>query len=366
MPLRFREALRESTRNARAHWVTTMLLALVTASMTSITFLTAGQAAAVEAQVIKSVEETGPRLITVNVAQPSPGLDQDALARFENIDDVEWVLALGEARDVASPVSGLRSNVAARDLVTILPNEVEILEGRVPNSGEAILGREPQRQLQLDQPSGIVLDGSDAIPIVGSFVGRDSLETLDRLVIVAADEDRVVPATLVYILAEDAEDVTGVVRQLIALAGLGDPDDLTVETSDELVQLGLVVSGQVGSFGRQLALGAIAAGMVLIGLTTSLAVSTRKKDLGRRRALGASRSAIVGLGLAESALPALGGSFLGALVGLGILAISSGQAPSAFFITGTLGLMTIAGTVASIPALVNAAWQDPLKVLRVP
>jgi putative ABC transport system permease protein len=98
-------------------------------------------------------------------------------------------------------------------------------------------------------------------------------------------------ATLVYVLADDASNVAAVADQATKLTGL-DTDGLTIRTSDQLVAVHDVLSGQIGGFARQLAVGVLALGLVLVLLTVSLALSSRRADMGRRRALGSSRSAL--------------------------------------------------------------------------
>ena len=366
MPLRPEAAVLEAARNARAHRATTLVLVFVTVAMTAVTFLTAGRAAAAEDEVLRSVDEAGPRLVVLNIAEPSPGLTEGALERFGSIQGVEWVLGLGPARDVRSQATGERVNVAARDILTELPNEVTIELGRPPRPGEALVGAQPQERLHMAEPSGWLLDNDIQRAVVGRFDASGVITDLDRLVLIQPEDAEPRYATPVYALAADANQVQTIVDQMRSVAGVTDPDVLNVQTSPELIELGRVVTGQVGTLSRQLALGAIAVGLLLVSLTMTLALNNRRRDFGRRRALGASRSALISLTLLEAAIPVVIGVIAGTAIGLGSVHLWVGTSPPLHFVAATVVLVAMAGTAAAIPPAAMAAWQDPLKTLRVP
>lgn len=367
MPIAPNAAVREAARNARAHRATTIMLVLVTIAMTTATFLTAGRAAATEQEVLNSVDAAGPRLIEVTITEPSPGVTRTTLDRFTNIDHVEWVLGLGPARDVRSSATGSRINVAARDILSPLPPEVTIDPGRQPRSGEAIIGADTQQRLQLLHPSGALLDGGIPRTVVGAFSASGSIENLDRLVLIQPAADSVdTYATLIYLLADDAQNVESIVRQVRVLAGVNPTESVAVQTSPELVELAAVLAGEVGGLSRQLAIGAIVVGIVLVALTMTLALNARRKDFGRRRALGASRTALISLTLLEAAIPVVVGVVLGTAVGLTAVVLWVGVLPPVSFITAAAVLITLAGSAAAIPPAAAAAIQDPVRILRVP
>ncbi len=364
MALRPDRALAEAARNAAAHPGTTLVLALVTLAMTATTLLTAGRASAAEREVLNSVDEAGPRLVVLTVSEPSPGIDAAGLVRLADVAQVQWVLGLGAARDVRA-ASGSRANVAARDLLTPLPAEVQVVLGRAPLPGEAVVGGRPQEALRLLEPAGAVLDAGRARAVVGRFTSSGAIADLDRLVLVQPEDPAAEPATLVYLLARNADDVAGIVEQVTALAGV-DRDVLAIQTSPELVTLGQVLTGQLGALSRQLALGATAAGLVLVSLTMTLALTSRRRDYGRRRALGANRSALVALTLCEAAIPVLAGVALGTPLGLVVVARWTGTTPTATFVVADALLVILTGTAAAVPPAVAAATRDPMRILRVP
>lgn len=365
MPVSRSGLLRDAVLNARAHAATTVVLALIAAAMTAATLLTAGRAAAAEAEVMRNLDEAGPRLVTITVADTSPGIAAATLDLLGAIRGVEWVLGLGPARDIRSGATGARVNVAARDLINPLPGLVTVELGRVPREGEAIIGAQTQRKLQLIEPSGTVDDDSRFRPVVGRFTSSGAIADLERLVLIRPEEPAT-HATLVYLLATDAGLVEGIVAQVRAISGVFPDDALQVATSPDLIELNQVLSGQVGALSRQLALGAVAAGVLLVALTMTLALNTRRRDFGRRRALGSTRSALIAVTLLEAAIPVIAGVAAGTALGLAAVAWWMGNLPPPGFVAASALLTTLSGLVAAVPPAAFAAWQDPVRILRVP
>lgn len=365
MALPARRALPEAYRNALAHPGTTIVLALVSAAMVMTTMLTAGRSAAAERDVMASVEAAKPRLIRVTVTEPSLGIRKSGLDTLDQMSGVEWILALGPARDTRSAATGVRANVAARDLLTDLPDEVTITHGRLPGPGEAVLGAAPQQRLQLLQPAGAIDNGTTTIAIVGAFTSTGAIDDLERLILTQQPPGTTSYSTLVYVLAKQATDVPPVIDQIRALSGV-EPDLLTIDTSPELIELQQVLSGQLGALARQMALGAMLVGLVLVALTMTLALNTRRRDYGRRRALGATRSALLALTILEAAAAVTAGALIGIIAGIATATTLTGTTPPPTFVAAAGLLTVITGTTAAIPPAWLAAIRDPMLILRVP
>ena len=360
-----RRGAAESWASAWSHRGTTLVLAIIACAVTIVVLLSAGRAAAVEQQVLAQVETAKPRLITVTILDTHPGIRADAIKRLQGVQGAEWVLALGPPIDVRNTVQAAGKPVAQRELLSPLPAEVTIQPGRAPDAGEAVIGRAAQQQLAMAHPAGTVVTDGQVTTVIGGFTSHGALDDLERLSLVIPHNPDDALATLLYVLADDAANVELVSRSIAAVIGVGEAD-LQVSTADELIALGDVVTGTVGSFGRQIALGTIAAGMLLIGLSMTLALVSRRRDFGRRRALGATRSTLVALTLAEAGIPVLLGAAMGTAAGAAAIAITAGTLPPLLFATGAFVLITITGTAsAAIPAVIAARY-DPLKILRVP
>lgn len=359
-----RRAVAEAAAEARAHPLTTALLLLVALAMTAATLLTVGRTAAAERDILDGLDAAGTRLITVIALDQSPGVPQQQLELIGELPQVEWVLGLGPADDVRSGPTAERVNVAAPPLVTELPPLVAVGTGREPTSGEAVTSVRAQHALRLQQPAGWLTVDNTPYAIVGSFTAGGVIADLDRLVLTRTTGEPP-NATLIYVLANDAQDVPLIAERTTQLAG-GDPDLLSVRTSDALLSANQVISGEVGAFSRQIALGVIVLGLFLVLLTVSLALSSRRADMGRRRALGSSRSALVALVLMSVTIPTLAGAFLGTILGLATTSLLGHSLPNPLFVlaVNTLTLSVVA--IATVPPALNVALQDPVAVLRVP
>lgn len=359
-----RRAIAESVAEARAHPLTTTLLLLVALAMTAATLLTVGRTAAAERDILDGLDAEGTRLITVIAMNESPGIPQRQLTLIADLPEVEWVLGLGPAEDVRSGPTAERVNVAARALVTELPPLVDIGVGRSPLTGEAVTSASAQRMLRFHQPAGWLTVDSDPYAVVGSFAAGGVIADLDRLVLTRTPGTPP-NATLVYVLVNDAQDVPRVVERARLLAG-SDPELLSVRTSEQLLAANQVISGQVGAFSRQIAVGVVVLGLFLVLLTVSLALSSRRADMGRRRALGSSRSALVVLVIMTVTLPSLAGAVLGTVLGLGATAAAGGSLPDPLFVLAVHTLTLSVVALATIPPALSVALQDPVTVLRVP
>lgn len=366
MPLPLDRALREGTLAALAHRASMLIMIALALATTVAVFLTAGRSAAVENDVLASIDRAGTRLVTVQVLNPSPGIGQDGLRRLARATGVEWVLGLGEARDVRNASVPSSLNVAARALLTPTPDVLAIQTGRAPQQGEAIVSDPARRALGLLHPAGTILDSGRPMAVVGQFGLQEDIADLERLVLVGASETTQERATLIYLLADAAANVPLVAAQIPALAGLEGSEGVTISTSDQLLSVQTAVSGQLSQFGRTMAAGALGAGLVLMALATALALSSRRRDHGRRRALGASRSAIVVLAVLEVLFPVALGSLIGTAIGaLTVWQLTETLPPLAFLLAVPI-LVCVVGFLATIPPAAMAAWRDPVRILRVP
>lgn len=364
MALSARRAVAEAAAETRAHPLTSTLLLLVALAMTAATLLTVGRTAAAERDILDGLDAEGTRLITVIALDGSPGIPQERLKIIEGLPEVEWVFGLGPAADVRSGPTGERVNVAARALVTDLPPLVTPGPGREPISGEAVTSVPAQRALRLQQPAGWLTVNGTPYAVVGSFTASGVIADLDRLVLTRTSGTPP-RATLLYVLVDEAQNVPLIAQRTSILVG-GDPDLLSVRTSEALLSAERVISGEVGAFSRQIAVGVVVLGLFLILLTTSLALSSRRADMGRRRALGSSRSALVALVLLIVAVPTLAGALVGTIVALVATSFLGSALPDPLFVLAVNTLTMSVAAMATVPPALNVALQDPVAVLRVP
>lgn len=363
-----RELVRDAFEASRAQAATTVTLVLVLATVAFAVLVTTGQAAASEARVMEQIDSVGTRLVALSDDGGNAGILPSAPGTLSGISDVSWVLGLGEARDVTNPALP-DARVASRALVGELPADIELVRGRAPQPGEAIVGVDAVQSLHLGPGLGTVQppDGSaDPVAIVGVFEATDVLAHLEGTVLVSTPPAQLTTLRYLYVMATDVTVVDRLESVLTTSTPALDPSALTVEAPTGALALRDVVAGRLGAASRQLMALVMAVSAVIIAVTMLSATASRRRDFGRRRALGATRSALVAGLLLQTAIGATLGVVLGAVLGLATLQATTASLPTARFTTGVAGLALLLALLAAAPVATHAAWRDPLRILRVP
>ncbi|NNH05702.1 ABC transporter permease [Cellulomonas fimi] len=364
------QVVADAARSVRAQPLTTATTALVVALVCVVVLLTTGRAAASERAVVASIDAVGTRLVTVSDGQGQAGLDASSVAEIARLDGVEWVFGLGPASDGTNAALPGRTGVAAlRPLVGDLPDDVRLADGRAPAApGEAVVGRGAAAALHLGDVAGGVTDGRATVGVVGRFEAVGSLASLDDLVLYRPAPDATDARTLrqVHVLVSDASLVPEVTEHVRAVLRVRDPSRVEVESSEGALRLREAVAGTLGATSRQLMLGVLGGGLVLVTVTVLGAVQGRRRDLGRRRALGASRSAIVALVLLQTLGAGCLGALLGTVAGLAAASAWTGATPPWTFAAGVGTTAVLMGLVGAVPPALLAAFRDPVRILRVP
>ncbi len=363
------ELLRDAVAAARAQLATTLTLVLVLATVTFAILVTTGQSAANEAHVVSQIDSAGTRLIVISDNGGAAGILPTAPAAIARLSDVSWAVGLGASADVTNPALP-GALVGARAMVGEVPADVELVQGRLPRSGEAIVGVDATGALNMGPGLGRVQQVADPsagpVGVVGVFRATGPLATLNDSVLVASDPQDVESLRYVYVLATDVTVIGRLEDTLATSAPALNPAALTIETPTGAIALRDVISGSLGAASRQLMALVMGVGAVIIGVTVLSAVVSRRRDFGRRRALGATRSALVGTLLAQVAVGVTFGTVVGTGAGLVTLAVSTGALPSWQFVAGVAGLAILLALATSTPFATFAAYRDPLRILRVP
>jgi lipoprotein-releasing system permease protein len=112
---------------------------------------------------------------------------------------------------------------------------------------------------------------------------------------------------------------------------------------------------------------------VALGIASVLAVSVaqRTREIGILRAMGTRRAQMLRVFLLQGAVLGLAGSAIGALSGLGLVAVFNNFGPKLFFIPlppalvpAAMGLATVAGMAAAYVPAARASRLDPVEAIR--
>lgn len=356
----------ESWRISRASRGGSIAVALVIGATCLLVLVTAGRAAAAEAAVVSSIDEAGSRLVTVTTTDMGSAPDQEYVQRSAALSVVAWAVAVGPVTDVRNVAVSGGTTVARRALIGAVPEELSLVSGRWPGPGEAVVSAHSARELGLATAAGELASTQDGRgwAVVGVFRAEGALADLGRSVLTGADTAD--PVARLYVVADHAESVDAVAQILRGIAGVDDSTTLAIETSSQLVVLRSVISGELGAASRQLAWGAMGAGLLFVAVILYTTVGARRRDFGRRRALGASRSALMVLVVAQSFWPASAGALIGVGAGVGVVEVQTGAGPAGVFVAAVAVLSLAVAVVAALPAAISAAWRDPVRILRVP
>lgn len=371
--------LREGIAVTRSALGASITLAVIVAGLCVAVFATAGRAAAAERQVADRIEQTGTRLITVQYTAPTGTFDPQLVDRAAALTQVSWAFGLGPASDAGlALMDGQGRAVPARSVHGSPPPDLPVTVGRWPAPGEAVVTPTSQLSTGLINPAGAILYRDQPVAVVGQVDPIGTLTALAPYILVNPARigppgttdgtiagDDTTGITTLYVLADRAANVLAVQDSLRQLTGTDDTTTFTITASQTLADLGIAISGELGTAGRAQAIGVLGAGVLIIALSTYAAVSSRKRDFGRRRALGASRGAIIGLVLTQVAIPALAGAVLGTGAGWLVTRVI-GATPGWQFALAVAVLAVTAALAAAVPVSWAAARRDPVRILRIP
>lgn len=356
--------MREAWASSRARLVPSLMIAILCASMSATTLLTVGRTAGAQAAVLERVEQAGSRQLVVGDRLGSGLIGATVVDAVAGLGSVEGAVGLTIARDVrAGPLAGGGAAVPAWGAIGELGTAIDLVAGRMPTSGEAVVSRAAAKTLGLDGPAGYVVRGEDEFAVVGTFVARPPFEDLDAGVVVPAAEGAV--ADTLHVVAQDATDVADVQRITLAILAAPGPEDLSIQSATALASLEEDVADDLGSFSRYLLLLVLGAGAALTSVVVVSDALLRRADLGRRRALGATRGVILALVVTRTFLAALVGTLAGGAIATAVTRAWPEPIPATFTL-GTMVLTVLVAVAATIGPALFAAGRDPVSVLRTP
>ena len=360
------ELLREAWASARAQRVSTAMVAVLAAAMCLTALLTVGRTAGAEAQVAQRLEAAGSRVLILTDVQQQGLLTPGILTVAASLSTVERAVGLTAPIDVTSGVVGAGGRLVPAWTVLGDPGAaVTLTSGRLPGPGEAIVADSTTDVLGLDGPVGYVAWGAQEAAVVGTFTAREPFGQLDNGVLIGPPRATQAPASTMYVVIRNPDDVGTTQAQVLQLVDAPSPTDLQIQSPAGLAELQSQVSEDVGAFGRSLLLLVLAAGATLTGIVVLSDVLLRRTDLGRRRALGVTRSTLIALVTLRTTIAGTAGSILGTVLGV-VLAIWAGSPAPWSFVVGALVLAVLTATTAALAPAAVAAMRDPVRVLRTP
>ncbi|WP_230205972.1 ABC transporter permease [Actinomyces urinae] len=292
------------------------------------------------------------------------------MSELERYSVVEAATGIGRTVDVTISANEDGTRVSASDIYTTwLPAVGHAFPTQtMKHPTSALASRGALQTLGFERDTGVVRvvpEGEDIV-IRGPIELPDSLDFLANSVIIPHNADESAPISSLVITTARAEDVPLVLKIVSSYLTGHSPDDYSLESSTDLVNVREAVKGE-------LTRNNYVSVLISVGVAAALAMTLvwavallKRRDFGRRRALGASRRMIIGLVTGQMLLIATVGSISGTAIGVLALAFLKAPYPTIRFSLALIIAMTVLSTLASIVPALWAGNRDPLTELRVP
>lgn len=364
--MRLTSLLREAVATTWAARVASALVVAVVAGMCFAAVATVGRSASAVDQVTDRLDEAGARRLTVIDTKGRGFINPTTLQQVAGLDTVQSAHALGTPFDTVNGSTGAGGTKVPTWQLTGNPRTaVNILRGRAPAEGEAIVSAATQRTLRLDEPLGYLtsLDGSAQYPIVGAYTARAALEKLDAGAIV--NLTTVASPRELVVTIDSVDATTPTVQAALSILAPPAQDDVAVESPTGLASTARQLEADLSKQGRSLLVLILGIGGLFVAAVVLADVLVRRRDLGRRRTLGVARTDLIAMAALRCVIAGILGAAFGTLTALVVNANIGYPTPGAFaFSVATLGVLMAA--VAAIPPAIYAAQLDPVEVMRVP
>jgi len=256
----------------------------------------------------------------------------------------------------------------------VIPLDENMVEGRLEvGSGNAVVGRQLAEDLGLRLGGKLRLeagDGRDAVVNVAGIFELGVRELDARYVYVDLKQAQSLLAlpggvTVIDVTVQDLFAADRMAARVRGLTGL--QAESWMESNAQLMNAlsSQSLSTQMISF--------FVAISVALGIASVLAVSVaqRTREIGILRAMGTRRAQMLRVFLVQGAVLGLAGSAIGALCGLGLVAVFNNFGPKLFFIPlppalvpAAMGLATVAGMAAAYVPAARASRMDPVEAIR--
>ncbi len=357
---------REALAAARGNVIVSVTTVILVAGLCAAVLLTTGRAVGAEQAVLGSIDSVGSRAVVVT-ASASAGLTSDVLDRLAHVDGIQWAGAFGEAIDTRNTLIPDGNKVPARLAYGSQLSALGVPASVALPGTTAWATRDGLARLGLPGGVGsVTTQRGDNYTVAGSLELPDWLGMLEPSLIVPTPAGSRGDIAILVVIAERPDLVTPVAAVIQSVLGVTDPSTVTIETSETIAELRMLVQGQLGEFGRGLVALILAISGLLVAMVMTGLVIIRRKDFGRRRALGATRGLIMAIVLVQTVGLASAGAVVGAASASIALAISGDPLPGVSFTAGVCILAVVVSGFAALAPAVVASRRDPIRELRVP
>ena len=364
--MRWRALVREAWATTWASKVSSLLILVVVAAMCFAAIVTVGRSASAVAEVAQRMEQAGARRLSVVDTRDGGFINARTLGVIRGMTTVESATVLGTPFDVTNGIIGRGGHrTPAWPVLGEITEVAELVRGRMPQPGEALVSSTQLRPLGLGEPVGYLTstDGTAQYPIVGAFRPSAAFEDLATGVIISATPDSTGRELRVVIDAVTSTKPT--VNAILATLAPPDIQGVQVDSPTALAETAKDLNTQLTGFGRTLLLLILAVGGFFVAAVVLADVLVRRRDLGRRRTLGITRADLIALVVLRTIITGL----LGAAMGCAAAWLTNralGFTTPIDFTVAVGVLATLVAAAAALPPATYASRLDPVHVMRTP
>lgn len=350
----------EAIKAAASSPVSTILVTVVAAVICLASLVTVGRNAAQDSAIQEALSGPEGRLITVSASGERNEIDREEIESIASLNYVDRIVATGSVVDTTNSVLGATIPVPAFTFSASESDLGQLVAGRWPRDGEAIIGVTANESLRMvDGVGALQTRLGKEFPVVGIFSAEVPFERLNSSALIASEAGSVYSLYVTSTSAETSAAVSEAINEMLV-----SERGRTISTTTGLAEVRSAMEARslASDYGRSTLLLILAAGAAFIIAVVFSDVLSKRRDIGRRRALGCSKAGLVYLVVARTGVGVLVGVILGTVAGY-ILAARESPVPIDFTIG--LGVLTIvvALLASTIPATI-AANRDPVSVLR--
>lgn len=343
----------------------TLLIGGISCIVTLSVLLTVGRAASANERIEARLQTESSRTITAIDKQENQYFTEtvvNTLTSFSNVDAVFPTSILKDGTHTAVGSGG--QVVPSMEINANLSQFVTLIGGRWPQPGEAIISSQGLKQLHLDAPTGAIqltLTKTEH-PLVGVYKQKNDTNQL-ATVLIKAPETKTMQ--VIRVVTKDFRENEKVTAQIRSVLRGHDPQNINLQPPASWAELSTGLTNDLRQYNASVLYGALCFGGITAAAVVFADALSKRADLGRRLALGATGAIISYYTIGRVVIPTISGIIIGSLLGLGISAYWKQMPPITFAVAlGYLILLTM--TTAAIPGAVWAAYQDPVRILRLP
>lgn len=360
--MRLVELFGEAWRAMVAAKVASAMVAFLCVAMCVISITTVGRTVFAEAQLEQRMEDAGSRVVTVNSTKPGV-VRAGMLETMDSLTQVTQAVGRVKTIDAVSASAKGGASVPTLFLVATPDAVINLVSGRLPLEGEAVVTAEAMDTLGMDSAVGALMDRDGlTYSVVGQYTPKEPFDEHNQAIIFGEFSHNLSLQSMTVVGAS-SQAMPAIEKQFIQVVSPLDGSDITVDSAVSMAQLQEVLRSDFGDYSRSLLLLILIGGGLLMGVVVLADTLMHRKDFGRRRALGVTRSELTLLVTLRTLFAASIGVVVGVIAAFVVNSQTGISLPFNFVSAISLLVLLCCMAFSSVPALF-AAYRDPVSVLR--